>query len=71
MSTLVAFGLLAGGLLLLGRWGIRNATRLAPQSLPENERQRRARVMRRGSVACWVAAGALLAVGFHAWLAGV
>ncbi|MPY78514.1 MAG: hypothetical protein GEV04_08460 [Actinophytocola sp.] len=34
----------------LGRWGYRNAATLLPAALPEQERDRRQQVLRRGAV---------------------
>jgi hypothetical protein len=39
-------------LFLLGYWGRRNAEDLVPVSLDADERARRTRVLRRGSLAC-------------------
>ncbi|WP_214364758.1 hypothetical protein [Pseudonocardia sp. H11422] len=52
---------LGGGLVLVGVWGRANAARLPPAVLPPEEVRRRARVLRRGGLAC-VVAGAVLAV---------
>lgn len=54
----------AAVLTALARWALRNPHR-APSSLPERERQRRARVLRRGAWACRVVAAgfAVAAVG--------
>lgn len=68
MTTFIPFGIAALILILLGRWGMRNARRAVSPSLPAGERERRARVLRRGSVCCWVVACLLLAVGGHALL---
>lgn len=68
MSTFLPFGTIALILVLLGRWGMRNARRAVPTSLPADEREHRVRVIRRGSVCCWAVACVLLAVGGHALL---
>jgi hypothetical protein len=51
VDTLTCFGL-ALGLMLLGRWGARNAEILVPTSLDEHERERKKRVLARGSLGC-------------------
>ncbi|MCU1651093.1 MAG: hypothetical protein JWQ60_2242 [Pseudonocardia sp.] len=57
--------LLAGSamLFLLGYWGRRNAEDLVPVSLHPDERARRTRVLRRGSMTCCVVATLFLIVG--------
>lgn len=67
MNTLILTGM-AAVLAALGTWGIRHAPRLAPGSLPEQERLHRARVLRRGGLACLLAATLLLTVSAHALL---
>jgi hypothetical protein len=62
MSTALLLTL-ATSLVLLGRWGRHNAETLAPEALPEHERHHRAGVLRRGGLACHVAAGLLAAAG--------
>lgn len=47
----------------LGWWGLRNAAVVVPASLPESDRQRRERVLRRGSVACHVLAAVFVVTG--------
>lgn len=47
--TFIALGV---GLVVIGRWGIRHAPQLVPANLEEDERERRERVLVRGSVAC-------------------
>lgn len=41
-------------LVVLGRWGSRNALALVPPSLAESERRRRERVLARGAITCQV-----------------
>ncbi|SNR49829.1 hypothetical protein SAMN06265360_107203 [Haloechinothrix alba] len=67
MNTLILTGM-AAILAALGTWGIRHAPQLAPAPLPEQERRHRTRVLRRGGIACLVAATLLLAAGAHALL---
>ncbi|MBA0126493.1 hypothetical protein H0B56_13160 [Haloechinothrix sp. YIM 98757] len=67
MNTLILTAM-AAILVALGTWGIRHAPRLAPAALPGQERRHRARVLRRGGIACLVAATLLLAAGAHALL---
>lgn len=64
MSSAVLVAM-AAILATLGMWGVRQAPRLAPVSLPERERRHRQRVLRRGGVACVVVAVLLGAVGTH------
>ena len=51
MVTIILLGL---ALVLLGRWGAGNAHASAPRTLPEAERERRERVVLRGSAVCQV-----------------
>lgn len=48
----------------LGLWGWRAAEELVNDALPEGEREHRIAVLRRGAVACEVAAVLLLAAAF-------
>lgn len=48
-------------LYLIGRWGVRNATRLVRPELGATECARRARVYRRGAIFCQVVAIVLVA----------
>jgi ABC-type Fe3+ transport system permease subunit len=50
---------LALALYLVGRWGMGQAARLVPPSMPEPERGRRTRMYRRGAIACLLAAAVL------------
>lgn len=43
---------LAFALVVLGRWGVRNAHSVVPHALPEADRERRQRVIVRGAVVC-------------------
>ncbi|NKQ57731.1 hypothetical protein HFP15_33205 [Amycolatopsis sp. K13G38] len=54
---------LAAAVGALGRWGRRNAPRLAPGALSERDRAHRAAVLRRGGLACYVVAFLLAAFG--------
>lgn len=62
-STLavVVQALMAVVLVLVGTWGRQAADTLAPLHLSQEEREQRAAVMRRGSVAC-IVVGAVLAL---------
>lgn len=51
---------LAAVLTLLARWGSRNA-HVVPSALPEQERDRRARVLQRGAWTCRLVAAAFAA----------
>jgi ABC-type Fe3+ transport system permease subunit len=62
MSTAVLL-VLAALLVLIGRWGRRNAESLAPRGMPERERAQRAGVLRRGGIACHVVACLLATAG--------
>ncbi len=53
---------IAGILVLLGRWGYRNAENLAPPLLAEESREHRTRVVRRGAIACYAAAVVFVAI---------
>lgn len=55
--------LLAATLALIGQWGRRNAGTLAPRGMPEQERQHRTAVIRRGGLACQIASFLLAAAG--------
>ncbi|PXY17392.1 hypothetical protein [Prauserella muralis] len=62
MSTAGPLLVLAVLLVLLGRWGLRNADTAVPAALGARERARRARVLRRGAVAAQVVAAAFVVV---------
>ncbi|PXY20629.1 hypothetical protein BA062_32475 [Prauserella flavalba] len=62
MASGVALLTMAGALVLLGRWGRRNANRVPPW-LSSRERERRSRTMRRGARACYVVAAVLTVAG--------
>ncbi|MET8249156.1 hypothetical protein ABZV31_35185 [Streptomyces sp. NPDC005202] len=47
--------LMAGALVVLGRWGLRNAHQVPPW-LSSRDRQRRSRTLRRGARTCYVVA---------------
>lgn len=47
----------------LGRWGYRNAADLLPDALPDEERDRRGRVLRRGAVVAQAVAVLFLLAG--------
>jgi hypothetical protein len=57
-SVQVLFGVV---LYLVGRWGVRNATRLVHPSLGAEECARRARGYRRGAIFCQIVAVVLVA----------
>ncbi|MDT7621558.1 MAG: hypothetical protein QOF99_2459 [Pseudonocardiales bacterium] len=57
-SLQVLFGI---ALYLVGRWGMRNATRLVHPSLEPEECARRARTYRRGAIFCQVVGIVLVA----------
>lgn len=62
----IVLGVLLG---VLSLWGVRHASETVPVTLPEHDRLRRARVLRRGAVACgllgvvFVTMGVLDAIG--------
>lgn len=60
LVTTVLVVLIGLVLVALGVWGWRNAPLLAPAALDEDERYLRARMLRRGSIACCGAGGCLL-----------
>lgn len=62
VDSITCFGL-GLGLLLLGRWGMRNAEHLVPATLSEHERERKERVLSRGSLACQFLAVVFFASG--------
>lgn len=70
MSTAGPLLTLAALLVLLGRWGYRNADALVPTAVGVAERARLARVLRRGAVAAYVVAGAFLALSIMAVVDG-
>lgn len=49
-------------LLLIGRWGYRNADTLAPSLLAEEKQDQRSRVIRRGAIACYGAAAIFVVI---------
>lgn len=55
--------LVAAVLAPLGWWGFRNAETLAPVDLPEDERDRRERILRRGAVTAQAVAVLFLVAG--------
>ncbi len=59
---------LAAAVAALGRWGRRNAPRLARGALSERDQDHRAAVLRRGGLACYVAAVLLAAFGLASTL---
>jgi hypothetical protein len=62
--TAAVIGLLfAAALFAIGRWGRRNAAGLVPTALSEAGQRSQERALRRGSVACQLAAGLFLAFG--------
>lgn len=66
MTTLggAAISVMLGGMLaVLGWWGFRNAAAVVTETLPEPDRRRRERVLRRGAVACQVLAVVFVATG--------
>lgn len=52
----------AGGLAVFGRWGRAYASVLVPRHFADADRARRIASIRRGSLACFAAAGALALV---------
>lgn len=63
-TVAAVINLVLGALLVvLGWWGVRNAATAAPAALPEHDRKRRARVVRRGAITCQVLAVVFLVVG--------
>ena len=67
-ATMILLLVLAGLLAALGRWGLSNGAALVPAHLHEEERDRRATVVRRGGAACYVGAVAMAAVAILAVL---
>lgn len=64
--TLVLVVVMAGALVLIGRWGRSHASDLVLTAIPEPVRSRKLAAVRRGGFACYVAAAALLSVGLIA-----
>lgn len=60
IATSLAMAVVSVLLVLLGSWGRRNAVRLVPQTISPEDHLRQVRVLRRGSVACYVAAALLV-----------
>lgn len=56
----IVLGVLLG---VLGLWGVRNASDTVPATLPEHDRLRRERVLRRGAVACGLIGVVFVAMG--------
>lgn len=61
LTHALVLGLLALGAGALGHWGRSHALDLAPAHLEVFDRERRIRSLQRGALACYVAAGVLLA----------
>lgn len=55
-------GLIGVVLLMIGRWGRRNAMTLVPLTLSVEAREKKARVMRRGAVSCQILGVLIVAV---------
>jgi len=66
MTTAVAnsavLAVFAVGLLITGRWGRTRSAQLVPTYLNVDDRAHRTRLLRRGSLACYVAAAVLAGV---------
>lgn len=61
-ATAIVLLLCAAALAALGYWGRTSGGSLAPTYLSEEDRERRAAVVRRGGLACYLGAGAMTAV---------
>lgn len=61
----------AASLFLLGCWGRRNADRLAPTTLGEEERAKRSRTYRLGALACQAVAGLLVLTVAYTLMQGI
>ncbi|MBW0113738.1 hypothetical protein [Pseudonocardia abyssalis] len=61
LFTMVGLVAMAVPLLVLGHWGRSNAEALVPAHFVGLERERRARMLRRGGTTCAVVAAAFLA----------
>lgn len=61
-ATMAALLLCAAALAALGHWGRAHGESLAPAYLEEDDRARRAAVVRRGGLACYLGAAAMAAV---------
>ncbi|OLZ42949.1 hypothetical protein [Amycolatopsis keratiniphila] len=68
MSTAVPFFALAVLLVLLGRWGGKHSLEVVPANLPSAERERRAKVVRRGAVGAYVIAAVFVVMSIAALL---
>jgi hypothetical protein len=63
MTVAVVALVFAAVLFAIGRWGRRNAAGLVPSALSEEGQRSQERALRRGSVACQLAAGLFLVFG--------
>ena len=68
LATVAALLLCAAVLAVLGHWGRAHGASLAPAYLAEDDRERRAAVVRRGGLACYLGAAAMAAVAVLAVL---
>lgn len=59
LTVLMLLGL-STGLLLIGRWGRRNASNLAPATTSVERRRHHEQVLRRGAMACQLVGGMLV-----------
>lgn len=67
-ATVVLLVMCATGLAAIGRWGRTNSASLAPTYLPEEDRERREAVVRRGGAACYLGAAAMALVAVLAMI---
>ncbi|UUV28639.1 hypothetical protein NQK81_28110 [Amycolatopsis roodepoortensis] len=67
MSTVIFLLCLAALLVLLGRWGRKRSLDLVPSNLPIAERERRAKVVRRGAVGAYAVAAVFVAFSVAAF----
>lgn len=65
LLVLVAFAALLAG---VGRWGRRHSSELVPTALPDDDRAKRAAVVRRGGLVCYAGAVVMATVGVLAVL---